>query len=556
MTRSRWLVGSALAIGAALLTVLASPDVDLWPLAYVALVPLLWAVDSATDRRGYAPTLRRALWCGWLAGLAANLGGFTWITSLLARHAGLPMPLAVLGLVLLAAGHGLVFLLFALAVHRVRRISAERLGAPLPMVAVAPTALVTAELLIPQVFPWQFAISQAWVSPVVQVADLTGPLGVSALLAATAGGLYDLLQAGPWRRRLACAGAAVTLLGLVLCYGWVRIAAIDARRAQAPTARVGLVQANFALDRRGRSPDLTPTQALGELQRVSAELEARGAELLVWPEAAYPYALPHDLGSDLASDSPYRVRRGFRAPLVLGAITRTQDPNDYPYNSVFLLDRDDRVRARYDKSSLVLFSEYIPGVEAIPALREILPRGSGHYSRGAGPVMLPVTLSEIGSEADVGGAERGYRLAALICYEDTLSHAGRAVAGHHPHLLVNLTNDTWFGDTAEPWQHLALAVYRAVELRADLVRAVNTGPSGMIDAAGRVRHTTYVIDPATDPRPAEGVVVEVALMEAGYGLYARYGDLFGYACALFIGLACLLWPRLRPRAAGRSARPA
>jgi apolipoprotein N-acyltransferase len=117
----------------------------------------------------------------------------------------------------------------------------------------------------------------------------------------------------------------------------------------------------------------------------------------------------------------------------------------------------------------------------------------------------------------------------MICLEDIVPQFARALAAGEPNVLVNQTIDTWFGTFAEPWQHRALAVLRAVEVRADMVRAVNTGPSGLIEATGRVGPQTPVRSGAV---PVEGLVVEVAVMEAGHTVYQVIGDLFARLCVL------------------------
>jgi apolipoprotein N-acyltransferase len=542
-SRRNWRNVWALALSAlsGLSWVLAGPDIDLWPLAYVGLVPLLVTVERA-------PTLRSAALHGWIAGLVANAGGFYWITELLTRHAAMPWIVGALALLLLAAYQAVVFLLFAVAVRRIRTISvgsagsvgsAERAAgaAPLPMVLLAPLAMVTFELLVPFIFPWYLAVVQAWVAPVIQIAELTGPLGVTAVIAAVNGGLYDAVTATGRRRRLACAAAAVVVLAAALAGGWMRMGQIEARRRDAPALRVGLVQSNQPM-----GGDQDPQAELRDLQQVSAGLEDQGAELLVWPESGYPYAWPRAARTDMPPGSPYRIRGDFASPLVLGAVTVSDDPGEPPHNSALLLDGSDAITARYDKIHLLVFGEYIPGLETFPFVRALLPEAAGHFARGREITTFPLAAHG-----------RDYRLGPMICYEDILPGFGRVLSGQHPHLLVNITNDAWFGDSAEPWQHLALSVFRAVEARADLVRAVNPGVTAFIDATGRVRARTYVIDPARDPRGADGILVEVALMEAGHTFYARHGDLFGYACTAATLALGLLWPwimrrRLRRRA--------
>jgi apolipoprotein N-acyltransferase len=108
----------------------------------------------------------------------------------------------------------------------------------------------------------------------------------------------------------------------------------------------------------------------------------------------------------------------------------------------------------------------------------------------------------------------------------------------HPNLLVNLTSDSWFGATTEPWEHLALAVFATVELRVGMVRSVNSGISALIDANGRLLERTYADDPYRQPRAADGVVVSAPRMEGGHTLYVRFGNWFPYLCMaaiLFLG---------------------
>jgi apolipoprotein N-acyltransferase len=198
-----------------------------------------------------------------------------------------------------------------------------------------------------------------------------------------------------------------------------------------------------------------------------------------------------------------------------------------------MLLEGDQVVARFDKSRLVMFSEHIPFRDTFPAIAKIMPRGSGHFARGTDIVTFPLRVGE-----------EDYRLAPMICFEDIIAGFGRELAALHPHLLVNLTNDTWFGDSSEPWQHLALSVFRAVEMRTDMIRAVNSGVTAFVDANGRVVDKTYVIDPASRLMRMEGLLGEVALVEGGHSLYARFGELFAYVCTAALFALWLGWPLL------------
>ena len=527
--RRRGLLLLGLAVLGGLMVVVAAPDFDLWPLAWLALLPTLIAIEAAS-------TTRRAALLGWVSGIAVHVGGFYWVTGMLVRFAHLPRPVAIVGLLLLGAYQGLVFLLFAWAVRQVRRRSAARRGQPLPMVIVAPVAMVAFELLVPFLFPCSIAITQAWVVPVIQIAELTGAHGVSALLVLCAAALYDALSSTSRRRRLTSLGGAAALVALALIYGFARIGQIEERRAAAPTIQVGVVQGNISFDEKGLHHPRLAAGQLGGLQKVSAELQAKGADLVLWSESSYPYAIGRNRTKDFDPGGRGRLHTDdFNAPLVLGALTRTSSPGDLPYNSAIYVDREGSFRGRFDKIFLLLFGEYIPFHDL---LKDIVPRNAGHFARGQSIVTFPFEHE---------GAT--YRLGPMICYEDILPGFGRELSELHPHLLVNLTNDAWYGDTSEPWQHLALSVYRSVEARADLVRAVNTGVSAFIDATGRVYEQSYAVDPKEKPTPMSGHLAEVALMESGHTVFAAVGNLFAWLCVAATGL---LW--LVPAIAARVRR--
>jgi apolipoprotein N-acyltransferase len=507
----------ALSLGAAVLMYLSAPAANLWPLMWIGLVPqLLVAVGS--------PTAKRAFLHGWLTGIVANTFAFRWMDGLLERFGHMPLIEAIPIMMLLTTYQGLEFAFLSWGVYRVRAATKARL----PLAVVAPLVMVTVELLTPQIFPFYLAISQAWVAPVIQIADITGPLGVTALLVAFNGALADAvlrLRDGQARaaalRPLAFAAIAVVA---DLGYGALRLHQVEVRRAAAPKVKTGLVQANVGILEKWDPHEFT--RLLDTHQRLSAELVGQGAELIVWPESSYPYPLPRGrFLHDYPAGHPRQVRRGVDASVLYGAVTVTVGPpqrskDRYPYNTAFMMDASGNVTATYDKVFLMLFGEYIPYYDTIPWFTKIFPEAS-NFNRGDTPASFPLRLRD----------GREFKLGPLICYEDILPGFTRRVGALDPNAFVNITNDAWFGRTAEPYQHLALAVFRTVEHRLEMVRAVNTGVSAHIDAAGRVRAQTSSVDPAESPtaQPAT-LLVDLALLDGG-GLYRYVGDLFGYLCA-------------------------
>jgi apolipoprotein N-acyltransferase len=511
MRASNFYVGLGLATLSGCMWFLACPPFDLSFMAWVAAVPMLAAIDRA-------PTFKQALLLGWWAGVMETGGGFYWLVDVMQRFASFPWIVAALIFFLFCAARAVIFLLFTAVVCGIRR----RLA--LPMTLLAPPTMALFELLVPQVFPSGQWISQAWHPLVIQIAELTGPLGVTALLMLVNGALYDLIES-PRAARWPALGAAA-LLAAALIFGSVRMRQVDEALVHAPWLKIGLVQPNIAYPVDGDISEAEAVRELAALQEQSVRLEQKGAELTVWSEGSYPSSLPRDFVADFSMDSGARIRRGFSKPALIGA-TMYDTTHDLAYNSALLLDTNGNVTGRYDKVHLLAFGEYIPGIEYFPWLRNMLPPGAGQFTAGLGPAL--VTMRGPGGES--------WSLGPVICYEDILPGFLRKVGALHPNLLVNLTSDSWFGANSEPWEHLALSVYASVELRVAMVRAVNSGVSALIDPNGRLTSQSYADDPYRHPRAADGLLVTAPRMPGSDTVYVRYGYWFPALC--FAGIALM-----------------
>lgn len=211
------------------------------------------------------------------------------------------------------------------------------------------------------------------------------------------------------------------------------------------------------------------------------------------------------------------VQRGFRTPVLFGALTYEPDPANPDgrprlYNAALLIDEEGRVLGSYDKNYLLVFGEYIPFGDLFPVLYDWIPE-AGQFEAGTTVETFPF---------------RGNQLGVMICYEDILPRFTSRLADKHPNVIINVTNDAWFGQTAEPWLHLALAMFRAVENRMWLVRSTNTGVSAYVDAVGRLRHATRLED-------AEIAMLDVPMLDLP-SPYRRLGDVFSAACMLAVVL--------------------
>jgi apolipoprotein N-acyltransferase len=490
---------AALATGA--LLVAAMPPYGLPELAWPAFVPLLLAV------RGLA--WRPALRLGLLAGFALGLGTFAFLIDTLIVFAELPLlaTLPVLALYALwtAVPLGLWTALLSLG------------PAPRRPLTLA-LAFVGVWWTWPVLFPFTPVLGLAGRPLWIQSAELGGDVLVTLLVLVFSALLADAIATRS-RRSLLLALALLAATGLL---GAARIASLE---PPTRTVRVGLVQPNIPLlwdDKQAR---------LARLRGPSAAAQAAGARLVVWPENIYPWPLDRPFSRDF-SDAD-RLLAEHDLPTIFGA-GNIADLDDYGYNSAFLMAKGGQVLARYDKILLVPLGERIPLVDPEWAKSQMV--GMAHNFAGTAPERFVL-------------ADPAIVLGPLICYEDVFPALARAVAGQPGGVeaFVNLTNDTWFGATAEPARHLALAQFRSVEHRIPTLRSVNSGPSSLVDHAGRVVATTD-LRPASPDTPPEFLVVDVPLgrtTESAPTLFARGGWLLVHACQLFA--AGLLLAALRRR---------
>lgn len=476
-----------LAVVAGVLTGWASAPRD-WPaFAYVGVAVLAFALaralESAPPRRAW----RRGLVLGGFYGFAVNALVLRFSVGLLIDFGRMPWPVALLVSVLLWSAQALVHAAAGCVVGAIAEHVGTRKRAACVYLAL-PAALVLSEHVVPMLFPWRLAAAVAPWTPMMQVAELGGePLSTWLLAAfgcvfAAAGESHDR------RRRIALGAICGALLAIPYGHGLVRVANVESARLRAPRLRVGLVQPNIAVGDKGN--DDLAFELFDQLVESTRELERRGARLVVWPETAAPFAMRRTMRRE--PEGPWSLLdRGVRGPVLLGVVTWHSVTRKH--NSAILLRPDGTYSRPADKLELIPFGEYTPFWEPIrDVTRALWPtapfRPFIERARGFTPGDMPSLI------------ESPARLGVLICYEDILPAVARRVfhaTDGPPDLLVNMTNDAWFGDGDEPHMHLALSRFRAVETRRDLVRAVNTGVSAAITATGEVTQRTGTFRRAT-----------------------------------------------------------
>src|SRR2546430_1679335 len=300
-------------------------------------------------------------------------------------------------------------------------------------------------------------------------------------------------------------------------YGVWRMQQLATAMQQASPLRVALIQPDIGMYEKQSGAD---REAQLDLQfGLSATTLDQHPELIIWPESMYPFGVPEYMQQLPwpAVPAPHNVH------WLIGALTYAgKGPVRQVFNSALLLDQDGRILGRYDKQHLLAFGEYIPFQHYLPFLRHISPT-IGNLTPGTGGI---VTLPN------------GVGLGPLICYEDIVPDLARQAVRQGAQVLVNLTNDVWFGATRAPYQHRALAAFRAVENRVYLVRVTNTGLTSIIDALGR--------EPAALPIfQADTLVHSIQPLRLA-SLYTRFGDWFAQLCSA-VALLLPLDSRLRRR---------
>jgi apolipoprotein N-acyltransferase len=415
---------------------------------------------------------RRSASLAFLHGFASWETGLYWIVPTLRHFGGISLPLAVLLTSILAAFLALFHAAFGwLGGPLWRRFSAGDRWAPalggLPALWVALEWLRTYFL---GGFPWNLA-AYAWIGVpgALPLSAFVGAYGISflAMLVAVAAAATAVRLAGrrprPWRPL--AAGILAPLLLLPLAGRWsLRRAALENQRDASAGLPVRLLQPNVA-DQAG----FDQRQALADYGKVAAMSYAacRPGTLVIWPESAgWPFEYRRDalLDADLAA----MVARG------CGVLFNSDSPvgpgDEHAYNSAWLL-APGSPPARYDKRHLVPFGEYVP-FERVLFFAKTVARNVGQFRPAERLALLPW---------------RGELLGPAICYEVVFPEETAALAQAGATILVTITNDGWYGDTAAPWQHLRAARFRAAENRRPMLRAAITGVSAAIAPDGSVR---------------------------------------------------------------------
>jgi len=477
---------------------LAFPKTDIWPLSWVGLVPLMFALRGKNPLASFF----MAYFCG-LVFFSGTLYWFVHVTKL--------------GAVLIVMYCAVYFGLFGLGYNYFRDKTI------VVKMFLIPAVWVIFEFLRANLFTgfgWAgLGQSQYKNLPMIQIADITGTYGISFLIVMVNVVWERIFQLFLEKKSvvkekgmLKAVCLALCLLALTWGYGMKRLS----EEGGDDGLSIAVVQGNIPQELKWHEfywPDI-----LAKYQILTQQAALENPDLIIWPETSFPgYIGEHeDLFEKLKN-----FTKEVNIPLLFGAVVKQ---GERYFNSAVLLSNEGGVLEQYNKIHLVPFGEYIPFRRFFPFLSQIVPIAD--FESGAREVLFPFPSSRSVVKY----------FSVLICFEDTVPRLSRMVVQRGAQLLINVTNDAWFQDTKAPFLHLQAAVFRSIENRRALVRSTNTGVSCFIDPYGRIvkavedvrQKKTYVLGHAVNEVPFRSQMT----------FYTRLGDIFTYLC--FGGLLAVL----------------
>ncbi len=490
-----------------LLLAISFPRWDVYPAAFIALVPLFFACENQSPKKSFL--------LGGLTGLIYFAGTLSWVTISMHYYGSLPWVVSYLIMLLLVAYLSVYVGLFTLLVTVLKK--------PLLVAPIAWTALEYFRGHLLTGFPWNLlGYSQYRNLPFIQIADITSVYGVSFLLVLTNVAIFLIVKTFLDKRAIAWPPILMTvpLLVIVFLYGFYRLSQpmdTNGNGQQTAPIAVGVVQGN--IDQGIKWDPAARNETIKKYEQLSLSFVEQ-PDLVVWPESATPFFFQNE---PFYQQRLYDLIRRGGFDLLFGSPAFQTGPTGQLalLNSAYLLRGSLPAgqvvgpAPRYDKVHLVPFGEYVPLKSSILFFVDKMVTGIGEFVPGRGAVVMDRGKAQIGT---------------VICYEVIFPELVRQFAQNGANIMVTITNDAWFGDSAAPYQHFSMVVFRAIENRVPFARAANTGVSGFINAHGTILQATDIF-------------VEDARLETLYtGFrktpYTMYGDFFAIGC--IIGLISLM----------------
>ena len=532
--------GYLAAIAAGLLLTAAFPKIGIAGIAWIA--PALMVFGASGKSHGDAFRV------GCVAGFAHFLSSLYWL--LLMPVAGYP----ILGWLALAAYLSLFTGAWCWLVTRHSSLVTSFWSGRLLWALGGAAGWVALEMLRGWLlggFPWNFiGASQSRMVPLIQIASVTGVYGVSFLVVWASLSLYSaarMIFQKPalrfiWQAEIVPPFAVVVAL---FVFGEIQLERGQPARELQTAGRVGGPPALLRVTL--IQPGVPQTMIWDENQNASRFREllalsenalTNPTDLLVWPESAVPVFNDATYAAITNLVRSHRIWLIFNADDALPRPNATNEYDNDVFNAAFVFAPDGRCAGIYHKQKLVIFGEYVPLARWLPFVKWFTPI-TGSFEAGTGPAQFEITrwgerprepLIELNNGSSGASPHQTANTSPLICFEDTFPRLARKAASTNTDFLVNLTNDGWFSDSAEQWQHEQGAVFRAVENGIPLVRCANNGVTCWIDANGRARKIFQ--DKTGGVYGAGAMTIELPHPSRAPTFYNRHGDWFGWSCMI------------------------
>ncbi len=442
----------------------------------------------------------------YIGGTISNGLIFCWVVNLLPNFTNIPMFVSIFLVFLLCSYLSLVWMILAWFIPK---ISAKFPGT---WIFLAPALLVSIEFIFPQLFPYMQGVSHYQVTPIIQLSSLMGVYGVSYLIFYANCLFFRVISDLRKRRKPVLKPLLIwfVILAGVLAYGFNRMKLYDKHRSSSQILKTGLIQANL-------TPEKVQTIGFHNIWqrylKMSKEAVERGADWIVWSEGEF--LVP--LGTPTAEIMLLKLSRQLGHPILLGGYGEKKvNGRVVSMNSAIHVDPITGMGKRYDKQILVPFGEYMPLEKYLSFIYKKI-NWTSRFSAGHDSVVQSL---------------QGIPYGFLICYEAIYPGLARKAVRGGAHLLVNITYDGWFGQTAAPYQHLMLAAIRSAENGVPMIRLSTTGITTTIDALGRMGKLSPLFK-------REVIVQSIPLVRLP-SIYSRIGDVFAWGCFALILVGGLL----------------
>jgi apolipoprotein N-acyltransferase len=487
------------------------PGYNFEVLAWVSLVPLFIAARKTSPLA--------SLKLGFITGFVFYLGVIYWIVIAMTKYGGIPLPIGIAVLILLSGYLAIYMSIFTYLIS-LTPYSLRYILAPFLWVALE---LIRAHFLTG--FPWaSLGYSQFKTLPIIQIADITGVYGVSFIIVMVNSAIASFIESMYERdkRQFATRYMLVTALFVISfsIYGFSKMDTFSKLSTQhsalSASLKVALIQGN--IEQNMKWDESFQNEVFDAHVNLTMQASRERPDLIVWPESATPFYFQADrnFGTkmiELAKNSGSFLFFGTPGYEI-------KDSGIVSYNRAYLLSREGDVVGKYDKIHLVPFGEYVP-LRKLLFFIDKMVEGVGDYQSGEEYSVIDIKKGKFGT---------------LICFEVVFPDLVRRFVKNGADFLVNITNDGWYGKTAASAQHIAMVAFRAVENRVPVVRAANTGISGIIEPSGKITKETDIF-------VTTYITGDINIGSSIKTIYTRYGDMFAYTCSIVTLLLLILFFR-------------